>query len=354
MPDATPARQSLDANLLDQAIAYLDRHFPPWARLLVAQHGQVLWDKRSARPRVTRRSHLMQRVLTTLGGRSDLTRATTLDQFDTGWNTRSVTKSITSLLVGIVLDRGQLRSLDEKVGDHLPAYFTAQTDPRKKSISLRHLLTMTSGLASVDVGLAPLKLLRQTEWVRYLLNLPLTRSPGEAFGYNSANPHLLSAIITRATGQSMADFAAQHLFEPLNIQPAWWPSDPQGYTFGSGNLFLTLEDLIKIGQLCLQRGLWNGKQIVPAAWLEESWRPYQAIGYGFDYGYLWYSRQEQDEVHGRAYRVYSAAGIGGQRLFIIPDLDMVIAAIARTDFAVDKSYHVNLSVSQYILPAALH
>ena len=354
MPAATPVQQSLDANLLDQAVAYLDYNFPPWVRLSIARHGQVVWDKRHAQPRVTQRSHLLQRVFKTLGGRSNLARATTLDQFAEGWNTRSVTKSITALLVGVALDRGQLHSLDEKVCDHLPAYFTTQTDPRKKSITLRHLLTMTSGLDSVDTGLAPLKLLRQTDWVRYLFDRPLTHSPGEAFIYNSANPHLLSAIITQATGQSLEDFAVQHLFEPLGIQPAWWPSDPHGYTFGSGDLFLTSEDLIKIGQLCLQRGLWNGKQIVSAAWLDESWRPYQSIGYGFDYGYLWYSRQEQNEAHGRTYRVYSAAGIGGQRLFIVPDLDMVMVALARTDFAADKSYHVNLIVSQYVLPAALN
>ncbi len=234
----------------------------------------------------------------------------------TGVNVKSVSKSLLSALVGIALEKGYLDSLEQRVADLLPEYFTPDTDPRKREITLRHLLTMSSGLEGTsfddyDAWIA------SRDWVRYVLDRPVLSSPGRRMVYSTGNTHLLSVILTRETGMSTLAFSRRHLFEPMGISLPAWDRDPQGYYLGGNNMHLTPRDLVAIGRLYLDGGSYDGRQLVSAHWIEESLTP--AVGGGRSgYGYLWWYRR----VGGRA--VHYAVGYGGQYIVLVPDLDLIV------------------------------
>ncbi|HHU82627.1 MAG TPA: serine hydrolase [Firmicutes bacterium] len=145
--------------------------------------------------------------------------ATFKDKHSDTFYLRSVTKSIISILVGIAIDQGYIKSIDDRVLDYSPQSYTQISDERWRNLKIEHLLTMKSGIPSIESGGIALKmLLGNGDWVKFILNLPLQCEPGEKFVYNSANTHLLSAIITNATGMSTLDFAKRFLFAPLGIK----------------------------------------------------------------------------------------------------------------------------------------
>ena len=239
----------------------------------------------------------------------------------------SVTKSITALAAGIAVDQGYIKNVDEKV----LAYFKDRTalnlDENKKSLTVRHLLTMTSALCrDFGAGEAQTGQMRQSpDGIQYMLDLPLFYQPGKQFVYSSIAPHLLSAIITRTTGMSLLEFAQKNLFEPLSITNIRWPADRQGNTYGWGDLCITPADLAKIGYLVLNKGNWKGQQIVSQEWIRQSAQPQIYEDAGTAYGYLWWIPLDTPGL-------FEGRGRGGQRLVIWPQKNMVVVLLGNGEY----------------------
>jgi len=179
----------------------------------------------------------------------------------------SVSKSFTSTAVGLAISEGLL-SLDDRVVELLPHDLPTEIDARLSALTVRHLLTMTTGHAADTVSLADDS--HGENWARAILAQPLDFTPGTHYVYNSGATHLLSAIVQRATGERLLDYLGPRLFEPLGITDATWESSPQGIDAGGWGLNITTEQLATFGQLLLQRGQWQGGQLVPAEWIDEA------------------------------------------------------------------------------------
>ncbi len=258
---------------------------------------------------------------------------------------RSITKSFISALIGIAFKEGFLTSLDQKIADLLPEYFTSDTDLRKKAITLRHLLTMTAGLECDDSD-SNFWLIRQhNDWAKAALDFPMVYEPGEQFVYDSAAMHLLSIILSRQTGLSASQFAQTRLFEPLGMDVRRWPADPQGNSEGAAGLTLTARDMAKFGYLYLSGGKWNGQEIVPEWFVKESTQEHSKGGNPepAEYGYLWWVVTR--------FAAYCAAGYGGQYIFVIPDRDLVIVTTADHTLVPPPEAPVPLFF-KHIVPAA--
>ncbi|MGK9368476.1 serine hydrolase domain-containing protein [Melioribacter sp. Ez-97] len=236
-------------------------------------------------------------------------------------NLKSVTKSVVSILVGIAIDKGYIENENVKVSDLLPELFEGVGDKRKSEITVRDLLTMSAGFQWNNLGGK-----RRSGWdksdnpSRYLIkNVPLVNDPGDKWNYNSALSHLLSVIITRTTKLSALEFARKYLFDPLCIKEVKWSKANDGVYKGNSELWMKPRDLLKIGMLMLNNGVWENESIVSAEWIEKSTKKYYD---GFEqiggYGYHWHTRNFGD------YNSYLAAGWGGQFLIVIPELNAVI------------------------------
>ena len=237
----------------------------------------------------------------------------------------SVTKSVTSTLVGIAMDQGLL-TLDQNMVATFPDLVSVPPMDAKADIELRHLLTMTSGL---DCGRTPgepelNEMLRSDHFVKYALGLPMAVPPDTEFAYCSPGSHVMSAMISQATDSSALDFARVNLFGPLGIEEALWPTDPQGVTRGWGDLQLHPRDMARIGQLFLSGGTWNGARIVSDEWVEVATESYVVADVdGTGYGYQWW-------VPAGAFEgVYEARGRGGQGIIVWPDKDVVAVFTGR-------------------------
>lgn len=235
----------------------------------------------------------------------------------------SVTKSVTTTLIGIAIDQEKL-SLDDPMPSFFPDRTVANRDARKEAMTVGHLASMTTGMECVgdpdEPQLAAME--RSPDFVQFALDLPMVTDPGTTYSYCSPGMHLLSAVLTRATGMSEFDFAREYLFKPLGITEVIWPADAQGVTHGWGDLYLHPRDAAKFGQLWLNGGQWNGTQVVSSEWVQASYTV-QAImpaDAGEDYGYGW--RIERDSAVGGK---MTAAGRGGQRVAVLPALNAVVA-----------------------------
>jgi CubicO group peptidase (beta-lactamase class C family) len=223
-----------------------------------------------------------------------------------------VTKSVTSALVGIALADGKLESVDQRLAEFFPGYASA-ADSGVRRVTLADLLTMRAGFSGEPIA-------SSGNWIRTLMTRPLEREPGRVFSYDSGSSHLLSAVLTKVTGEQAAALARERIFRPLGITGGWrWPDDGQGVSIGGDGLAMRARDLAKLGQLYLQEGQWNGKQVVPAAWVRRSTREHTGVGApGQGYGYQWWV---QDGPRGKA---YAALGYGGQAIVVLPTLDLVV------------------------------
>jgi CubicO group peptidase (beta-lactamase class C family) len=239
-------------------------------------------------------------------------------------NVKSVAKSIISLLVGIAIEQGHLSGVHQPIGGFFPDYFERRPDPQKEAITLQDLLTMRAGLASTSRGNYG-RWVVSDNWAEFALDRPLVERPGGEMIYSTGSSHLLSVILTRATGMSTRKFAERYLFKPLGIGVAGWDRDPQGYYLGGNNMALSPAALLRIGTMVMNMGVYNQKQIVPRAWIAESMRIYTRSQFNpYDYGYLWWQR----ELNG--YSVQFAWGNGGQYLLMIPALKTVVAIASRS------------------------
>jgi CubicO group peptidase (beta-lactamase class C family) len=263
-------------------------------------------------------------------------------------NIKSASKSILSALVGIALKEGYLESLDQTLPELLPDHFPAGASPEHAEITLRHLLTMTSGLQTTSFRNYG-SWVASRDWVRSAIDRPMVDRPGGRMIYSTGNSHLVSAILTRSTGMSTKAFAQRHLFEPLGIRSPAWDRDPQGIYLGGNNMALSPRDLLKIGELYLAGGSLDGRRILPEAWIRESWRPYNRSRWnGYGYGYFWWHRRS-----GR-YDVHFAWGYGGQFVFVVPELELVVVATSRIgDRSAGRMHRreIHRLLDRYILPA---
>jgi len=253
---------------------------------------------------------------------------------DTLHNMKSVSKSVVSLTVGIALDRGLIRSVDEPIFSFFPELTDLRT-PEKDRLLLRHALTMTMGLAWVeatpdtgDENNDEARMRRAADPCRYVLGLPMTAPAGQEFFYNTGALALVAAIVRKATGRPLDELAKEALFDLLGIAPVEWRR-VKGDTDAGGGLRLRPRDMAKIGQLVLAGGRWNGRQIVSKEWIEKSTTPkIKAVADGFDglYGYLWWLARYR--INGREVDCIAAQGRGGQYVRIVPSLDLVVAVTA--------------------------
>ena len=260
----------------------------------------------------------------------------------THFNSFSVTKSVTSALIGIALGEHTLAGLDQPIGRLLAEHLPPRPDPRLRGVTVEQVLTMTAGLPPDPTDGTPPSLVRAADWVRFVLGRHPATKPGSRFAYSSEGSHLLSAIVADTTGQPTLAYAQAKLFAPLGIasddpfepefaprnQAAYqragftWPTDPQGYHLGYGFLKLTARDLAKLGYLYLKGGTWDGRQVVPAAYVRAATRTQVPTDGTFGpftgYGYQWWTTTEQ------GHQAFAAIGLGGQLIEVIPDLDLVV------------------------------
>ncbi|MFP4660902.1 MAG: serine hydrolase domain-containing protein [Halanaerobiales bacterium] len=258
---------------------------------------------------------------------------------DTLFDIRSVTKTITSALIGIATDKGFIGDVNDKVIDYLPEYVDEINDSRFKELTIKHLLTMTDGMDWKEEYFNSEEVQRYP--VRTAFRLSFKNEPGEEFRYSSLNSHLLSAIINKATGMSELEFANKYLFGPLNIKEISWAEDYQGINTGGFGLQLRTRDMVKIGQLYYNKGIWDSQQIISSDWINESTEPHVSVSNNINYGYhIWTDNFS-----------YFARGYGGQLIMIIPDFEIVIAITSSTDQVKDNE---NQLISDYIIPAFIN
>jgi CubicO group peptidase (beta-lactamase class C family) len=243
---------------------------------------------------------------------------------------RSISKSITSLLWGIAQGQGKTPPLDTPVLDLLPELQGLKTGGRQ-AITLRHLLSMSSGLEWNEPNIYnsvndEFGLYWRGSQPRYVFDRAVATTPGARFNYNGGGTAVLAQILSERVGMPLPDYARRYLFDPLGITDWEWLNDFRGRPLAFAGVRLRPVDLARIGQLVLQHGQWNGKQVVPADWIAESTRPQVEIGDGMQYGYQWWLGKADALGH----QVEWSAGIGngGQRLFVLPALDMVVVMTA--------------------------
>ena len=300
-----PEAEGMDSTALAQIDRYAADTFPTLLSLLIVRHGLLIFE------------HYYQ------GRRAG-----------DSVNSKSVTKSIVSALVGVALYEQYLTGLDRHLVEFFPRDFPADGDPRKREITLEHVLTLRSGLSWVESSAESLPALFASDnWVRHGLSLPLLHAPGEVFAYSTLDAHLLSAVLAQVTGMSTLEFANQYLFGPLGSKATRWASDPQGYQIGGSELYWTPRDMAKVGYLYLRRGQWEGKQLIPEAYLQASTHtqvvPGNSVVIPDTYGYLWWVSTVGPHAS------FYALGYGGQTIYVIPALDVVLVTTARWDVPPD-------------------
>ena len=313
LPRSTPEAEGITSSAILDFLREADAQLDSLHSMMIVRHGRVIaegWWK----PYAAEHPHLMF----------------------------SVSKSFTSMAVGLAITEGRL-TLDDLIVDLLPDDLPAEMTPRLATLAVRHLLTMTTGHATDTVSLADES--HGENWAKAILAQPLDFTPGTHYVYNSGASYLLSAILQRLTGERLFDYLTPRLFEPLGIASASWQSCPRGIDAGGWGLSITTEDLAAFGQLLLQRGEWNGRQLVPARWIDEATSAKVDTsgtdhdldgrqGYGFQF---WRNRLAG----------YRADGAFGQFCIVLPQQDAVVvltSALPVAQLALDL-------VWQYLLPA---
>ena len=232
----------------------------------------------------------------------------------------SVTKSLMTTLIAIAADQGRLK-LDQSMLSFFPERTIANRDALKERITVRHLASMSSGLDSMgfehDEGTLN-EMMASQDWIEFALDRKVVSEPGTRFVYDSPGMHILSGILQEATGMTALEFARENLFEPLGIREVIWPVDPQGFNHGWGDVYLYPRDAAKIGYLWLNKGVWEGEQIVSRQWVEDSVKPQIKTDGDDYYGYGWWVSTDDNQAD------YHALGRGGQYIMVVPYLNLIL------------------------------
>ena len=306
------AEQGMDPQLVAAGISQLESNFLNLHSLLIVRHGFLVVEKY-------------------YGGFGP-----TKSQ-----DVASVNKSFLSALIGIAIDQGAIPGIDQKMMDYFPEY-ASEVDTHAYDITLAHLLTMTSGFYWPEVHPFPSFMddaFNSIAPEKALFHSPITSTPGTIFNYCTACTHVLSIILQDATGIPAQDFAQKYIMDPLGISSDdWsWYRNAFGYNTGGWGFELTPRDMAKFGYLYLHDGIWDGEQIVPAEWVRQSRLTHINLGESnvppyrnFGYGYLWWTT-----LLG-GHPAYYAVGHGGQYIFILPSLDMIVVITERTEINLDQ------------------
>ena len=281
-------------------------------------------------------------------------------------DSRSSFKSITSLLVGIAIDKGLIKNVNQKVYDFFPEYAPFKNDdPRKKEITIQNLLDMESGFDCEefnDTKDCEGDMTNTQDWVQFSLNLPMKNKPGTVWAYTSCNPMILSGIISKVSRMSVMDFAKKYLFDPLSITGYKWTVDPSGHGMTAGSFYIRSADMLKIGQLVRDQGKWKGKQVISEKWINKSTtsnipipdfsfvkfsRSTVAIPQPTYYGDYWY--REQVKTANFQENLLFASGNGGQYIFVIKRLNLVVVFTQGNynSWKAKKAFDI---LARYILP----
>jgi len=289
---ALPEEVGLDSAALAEMFDHVREHKPPVHSVQIARHGRLVLDAYFY-PYSSEMRH----------------------------DVASVTKSVTSTLIGLAIEREFIASVQQPVLGFFPDRPVANLDANKRRLTLEHILTMQAGW---DCGFEAkearlFEMRRSPDWLQFMLDLPMVTEPGTRFAYCSGNPHLLSMILSQATGTNAMAFARRELFEPLGIRDIAWPADRRGNTHGWGDLQMHPRHMVKLGQLFLQRGRWGDRRILSEAWIRAATRAHVERTTNRDrYGYQWWVK---DEDHPG---MFEAVGRGGQRINVWPAKDLVL------------------------------
>ncbi len=268
---------------------------------------------------------------------------------DTPVNVKSVSKTIMSSLAGVALDKGMLEGVDQPIAPVLSDLIPDDADPRVQDITVDHLLTMRAGLERTS-GRNYGRWVNSSDWTKNALNQPFVDAPGGRMLYSTGSYHLLSAVLTRATGESTLRLARDWLGDPLGIEIPPWTRAPEGVYMGGNNMALSPRALVKFGEMYRMGGLHGREAVIPAAWVEESWTARTRSPYsGHDYGYGWFIAEAQ------GYAVYYARGYGGQMVYVVPDLALTVV-MTSNELEPGRGGHVealNALLADSIVPAAV-
>ncbi len=315
-PRSTPEEQHLDSKRLIGLVELIreGKEFPDLHSLLIVRNGHLVLEEY-------------------FGGYS-------ADKLHT---LQSVSKSFTSALIGIAIERGEIMGVDEKILD----FFTDKRviknmDERKASIRLQDLLTMRSG-TDYHEGPAgsPHSILNslETGWDQFYLDRPMVRDPRTYFQYDSGGVILMSSILKSRTSMHAHEYAQKYLFEPLEITKVQWIRNKEGHPHTGGGLYLIPRDMAKFGLLYLNNGEWMGKRVVPAAWVKESIRKHvnlrREVPGVVGYGYLWWILSPDPDGAGKEF-IYAAMGFRAQYIFVVREHNMVVVVTGGTRSGVDQ------------------
>jgi CubicO group peptidase (beta-lactamase class C family) len=330
-PVSSPAAQGMDGTLLktlDQKFEKGDYGYVD--HTLIIRHGHVVYDKGY--------THNYDQIA---AGRD--TSTSMYNYYNPNWHPyykrgtlhtmQSVTKTVTSAIMGIAFGRKQLPGVDTQIIKYFDDYEIQQLDDRKRRLTLENLLTMRAGFDWDEVSYSYSDLRNNcaamensADWVKYVIDRPMAHEPGTVFVYSSGASQLFSHIMKKATGAYIDEYAEQYLFKPLGISEYYWKRTPTKLPDTEGGLYLTPHDLAKIGYLYLQDGVWEGEQLIPSEWVRASLqfhvkaeRPDDVTG-DWGYGYQWWLLPVKGATTTYA---YTMTGYGGQRLFMLPEADLI-------------------------------
>lgn len=312
---STPEEQGMNSTKLEDLIEYLDESALYPLSLVIVRNGYIVFEE-----------YLSTSVNVN----------TTMDIF-------SCTLSIVSALVGIAIDHESIESVDVPILDFFPDREIGTDASRKETITIEHLLTMTSGL-SWEENTDPVSMKNTDDWIQYVLDRPMLHDAGSTYEYNSGGVHLLSAILQSVSGMNTSDMAYQYLFEPMGITDYEWDSDPQGITDGTGACTLSTRDMAKFGYLYLNNGTWDTEQLVPKEWVIASQQALESVNSIKDYGYLWWIY--------RGVEAYNAVGFWARVISVIPEYDIVAVVTGFDNYGNFLRDQWREALMDYVIPAA--
>ena len=327
---SSPAAQGLDEARLRELVALIadNEQFPDLHSLLVVRNGCLVVEEYFA-GHDAEQLHMQQ----------------------------SVTKSFTSAAIGIAIAQGKLEGVGEPVLGFFPELADIEhVDDRKRAMTLEDLLTMRSGTDYHEHGPdSPHYQLNEMShgWTEFVLSRPMVADPGDRFQYDSGGVILMSAILKSRTGEHADTWLDEHLFAPLGITRSSWYRNDEGHPHTGGGLGLRSRDMARFGLLYLQGGRWDGRQVVPEAWVEASWARHHVFGGDsspwIGYGYLWWILQPDPQGDGQT-DIFAACGAHGQYIFVIPEHAMVVVVTGETTDSEDETAPIEFLYS-HVLPA---
>jgi CubicO group peptidase (beta-lactamase class C family) len=336
-PTGTPASVGIGVAVLDSIASEIAAGaYGPVDRMVVIRHGRLVydgswaWDYDSIYGDSARTTNALNP--------HDLN--SPYNYFNPWWHPtwrrgdlhtlQSVTKTVTSVIIGVAITRGEFPSIDTPVLQFFDTTKVKNIDARKRRVTIRHLLTMTGGfdwnenLPYIDPANTGVAMEASYDWVQYMIDRPMAREPGTLFNYSSGETELLAHIFFRATGIDIEEYGAKRLFGPLGIERWFWKRTPAGVADTEGGLYLEAKDLARIWHLWLHDGKWNGTQLVSREWVRQSVSPAVRAGNrpgAQSYGFKWWLMPNPTDP---SRFIWAGSGFGGQSPMAVPELDLIV------------------------------